>query len=79
MRQAGLKDAVEVPIFVVEEKNDIESLLQKSSAFGMGGWCAAAPPSCLPLSLRAALGEVLPCGVSTVWWRLRLQPWQAEL
>lgn len=27
-----------MPIFVVEEKNNIESLLKKSSSFGMGGW-----------------------------------------
>jgi len=27
-----------VPIFIEEESNDFESLLKKSSAFGMGGW-----------------------------------------
>lgn len=27
-----------MPIFVVEESNDIQSLMKKSSAFGMGGW-----------------------------------------
>lgn len=36
--QAPLEDSVEVPIFVVEDKNDIEALLKKSSAWGMGGW-----------------------------------------
>lgn len=36
--KAGVKGAVEVPLFVVEESNDITSLLKKSSAFGMGGW-----------------------------------------
>jgi hypothetical protein len=33
-----LCDRPQVPIFVEEESNDIQSLMKKSSAFGMGGW-----------------------------------------
>jgi rhodanese-related sulfurtransferase len=36
--KAGVVGATEVPIFIEEESNDFESLLKKSSAFGMGGW-----------------------------------------
>jgi len=35
--KAGIKGAVEVPIFVVEESNDPSSLLKKASALAMGG------------------------------------------
>lgn len=38
IQKVGVKGAVEVPIFVPEEQNDIGSLIKKSSAFGMGGW-----------------------------------------
>lgn len=27
-----------MPIFIEEPSNDVESLLKKASAFGMGGW-----------------------------------------
>ncbi len=37
-RQARLKGAVEVPIFVTEESNDPVSLLKKMSAWSMGGF-----------------------------------------
>lgn len=38
VEKAPLVDAVAVPVFVPEDKNDIEAILKKSSAFGMGGW-----------------------------------------
>jgi hypothetical protein len=38
VQRIGLHNCLQVPIFVVEESNDIQSLMKKSSAFGMGGW-----------------------------------------
>ncbi len=34
----GVKDAIEVPLFEVDDSMDIGSLLKQMSAFGMGGW-----------------------------------------
>ena len=34
----GVKGAVEVPLFEVDDSMDVGSLLKQMSAFGMGGW-----------------------------------------